>query len=114
MLIFLRRLMARTNKKMTRRAIDAAMTFTVAYFISFTSVLFSSCTPLEASWKSVDLMYPDKYKCSNRRWSDISVGVVSIISDTYALIIPEIMISRLKMERRQKVILYLVFGSSAM
>jgi hypothetical protein len=110
-LSFQRRLLQRTHNPRYTRAIDCAIIFTIIFWFSFWMFLLLSCTPTEAAWKSMNVGYDKPYKCRHRNIPDPMVGILSVASDIYALIIPELLIYRLRLERKTKIILYFVFGS---
>jgi len=110
-LSFQRRLLQRTHNPRYTRAIDFAIGFTVIFWFAFFCFLLASCTPTNAAWKSMNIGYDVKYKCRHRNIPDLMVGILSVASDIYALIIPELLIYRLRLEKRTKIILCIVFGS---
>jgi len=109
-LLFYRTLLQRTNKKGVVRVIDGGIVFTIAFLVAFILTLFLSCHPWKAAWLAMDLRYTKPYKCIRRRVVDIAVGVISVLSDIYALVIPELLVFSLNMERSKKIVLALVFG----
>lgn len=88
--------------------------FTVAYFLGFGLTLLFSCAPINSAWLSLNLAYAVPYRCISRRYTDPMAGVISVISDAYVLVIPELVIYRLKIQRRKKIILFALFGGGAM
>lgn len=110
-LVFQRKLIARTNNPWIRHAVDAAIVFTALYLVAFVLVLLLVCSPTSASWESLDITYTKPYHCVNRRVIDPLVGALNVFSDVYALVIPELVIARLQMGRTQKIVLYVIFGS---
>jgi len=62
----------------------------------------------------MDISYAKPYKCTRRHIPDLLVGVISIISDVYALMLPEVMIYQLRIDKRTKRVLYLIFGAGAL
>jgi len=110
-LLFHRRLMTRTYSHKLMWAIQAAIIFTTLFWMSAVLFLWLQCTPLDAAWKSVDISYPETYQCARRDITDPLVGALSVVSDAYTLVLPELLIRELKMSHKQKVVLYAVFGS---
>ncbi|KAF2672564.1 hypothetical protein BT63DRAFT_130797 [Microthyrium microscopicum] len=108
---FQRRLIQRTHNPIILRAIDLGIAFTIVYFFAFVLFLMFACSPTNASWKSMNINYNQPYKCVHRNVIDPMVGALSAVSDVYALIVPEILIYKLRMERKKKVVLYIIFGS---
>jgi hypothetical protein len=113
-LLFYRRLVDRSYSKNLQNLIYVAIGFTVLFFIAFFLYLLLVCKPVDASWKSLDIGYATPYTCSSRKIPDIMVGVISVFSDVYALIIPEVVVYRLRVERRKKIVLFALFGMGAM
>jgi hypothetical protein len=113
-LLFYRRLVNRSYSKRIQNVIYGLIAFTAVYFVVFVFFLIFVCDPVSASWQSLNLGYAVPYKCSSRRFMDTLAGAVSVISDAYVLIIPELVVYRLKMERKKKIVLFALFGSGAM
>ncbi|KAF2419045.1 hypothetical protein EJ08DRAFT_44725 [Tothia fuscella] len=110
-LLFYRRIMERSYSRTIQWAIYVAIASTVIYFFAFFTILVFACTPVDSAWKSMNLLYRKPYHCVNRREMDALAGVFSVVSDAYALAIPQIVISKLQMQRKQKVVLYCIFSS---
>jgi hypothetical protein len=108
-LLFFRRLVDRSFNKWITYAIWLAVAFTIAYFFAFTLFLVLACTPVEASWKSLNLMWKRPYHCVDRELVDTLVGALSVFSDLYAMLIPIYIVSKLKMQLSRKIVLYGVF-----
>ena len=110
-LLFYRRLVQRTTSRLMQMAIYFAISFTVVYMIATVTVLFVVCLPTSSYWESLDVSYTKPYKCINTTVIDPLIVALSVFSDTYSLIIPHIVIRRLKMPKREKLMLYVIFGS---
>lgn len=108
-LLFFRRLIDGSYSRWVSRAIWFAVAFTIAYFVSFFLFLVFVCKPVEASWKSLDLTWTTKYSCATRSVPDEMVGILSVFSDIYSMVIPVYVVSKLKMPRGNKIVLYVVF-----
>jgi hypothetical protein len=91
-----------------------AIAFTIAYTLIFYFFLVFVCNPSRAAWESLNITYRHPYHCISRREADPMAGIASVVSDAYALIIPEIVISRLNMPRGQKIVLYCIFSCGVM
>ncbi|KAF2427553.1 hypothetical protein EJ08DRAFT_637272 [Tothia fuscella] len=50
-----------------------------------------------------------KYHCADRNIVDVLVGALSVFSDLYSMVIPVYIVSKVKIERKQKMVLYAVF-----
>jgi hypothetical protein len=94
--------------------IYVAIGATIAYFFIFYFFLVLVCNPSSASWESLNINYRHAYHCGSRREADPVAGIISVLSDAYAIVIPEIVISRLNMPRGQKLVLYSVFSCGLM
>jgi hypothetical protein len=81
----------------------------MAYFFAFSLFLVFACKPIEASWMSLDLTWKVHYKCVDRNIPDALVGILSVFSDLYSIAIPVYIVSKLKMQKSRKVVLYVVF-----
>lgn len=56
---------------------------------------------------------PQTSKCVSRAVVDPLSGILSAVGDIYAIIIPEIVVARLKLPRGRKIVLYAIFGAGA-
>jgi len=92
-------------------AIYAAIGFTIAYLVGTVIFLCFTCSPTSAYWESLNVSYSKPYTCINTTVIDPLVVALSVFSDSYSLIIPQTVIWRLKMPRRQKLMLYAIFAS---
>jgi hypothetical protein len=113
-LLFYRRLVDRSYSKRIQNVIYGLIALTAVYYFAFFSFLLFACEPVSASWKSLNIGYAIPYKCSSRKTMDILVGTISVISDAYVLIIPELVVYRLKMQRKKKIVLFALFGSGTL
>lgn len=113
-LLFYRRLVDRSYSERIQRVVYGLIALTVAYFVGFLAFLLFSCEPINSNWLSLDIAYAVPYQCISRRITDTMAGVISVISDAYVLVIPELVVYRLKMQRRRKIVLFALFGSGAM
>lgn len=92
-------------------AIYCAIGFTIAYMLGAVLVLVFTCSPTNAYWESLSGSYSKSYKCINTSVIDPLIVALSVFSDTYALVLPQIVIYQLKMSRREKLMLYGIFAS---
>jgi hypothetical protein len=113
-LIFYRRLIERSYSRVMQWTIYIAIAFTMAYFFIFFFFLVLVCNPSRASWESLNIGYRHAYHCGSRREADPLAAIVSVFSDAYAIVLPEIAISRLNMPRGQKIVLYCIFSCGMM
>ncbi|KAE9989461.1 hypothetical protein EG327_002653 [Venturia inaequalis] len=112
-LLFYRRLVDRSCSKRMKKLIYGLIGLTVAYVIVFGAPLLLSCQPIASAWLSLNIFYAVPYQCISRKYSDTLAGVISVISDAYVLAIPEVVVYRLKLQRRKKIVLFALFGSGA-
>ena len=110
-LLFYRRLVQRTHSRFMQMAIYFAINFTIFYMIATVVLLFVVCLPTNSYWKSLDVSYTKPYKCINTTVLDPLIVALSVFSDFYSLIIPQIVIRQLQMARREKLMLYGIFAS---
>jgi hypothetical protein len=110
-LLFFRRLIDHSSSSHITIAVWAAIAFTIAYYFAFALFLVFACHPVKASWKSLNIAWGlrNKYQCVDRRYVDPLVGVLSVFSDLYSMAIPVYIVSKLKMEKKKKLVLYGVF-----
>jgi len=109
-LLFYRRLQKGTYNKIWQYCIYAALAFTVAYALGFILVLVFSCTPTEANWESADPTYQKKYHCVDTRYENLISGILSVVSDAYAVLLPCLMLRKFDVSKRQKIALNVIFS----
>lgn len=109
-LIFHRRLILRSENRLLLYAIYFAIGFTIAYAIGLTMYLIFICSPTAASWKSLNILYSQPYTCGYRGVLDPIWGVLSVASDIYAIVLPELFIRKLQVTLKQKLALSFIFG----
>jgi hypothetical protein len=109
-LLFYRRMVKGTFRRRWKWSVWAAIGFTVAWTLAFCITLLVTCDPVEANWKVYDPTYEKDWKCVDTRASSYAAGVLAVMSDCYALILPWAMIWPLDMPRRQKLALNMVFS----
>ena len=110
-LLFYRRLVQRTTSRWMQMAIYFAISFTIIYMTGTVILLFIVCLPTSSYWESLDISYTKPYKCVNTTVIDPLIVALSVFTDAYSLIIPQVVIRPLKMARREKWMLYGVFAS---
>jgi len=108
-LLFFRRLVEGSYGQELRICIWAAIGFTIAYFFSFMFFLIFACSPVEASWKSLNIGWGVDYHCVDRKSVDPLVGALSVFSDLYTMVIPVYIVGRLKLPMSRKIMLYVIF-----
>lgn len=110
-LLFYRRLVDRSYSKWIQWSIYIAIGFTMVYLLAISLFLATFCSPTASAWQSLDLNYSKAFRCADRAVVDPLVGVISAFSDIYAIALPELVVYRLKMPRKQKLVLYAIFGA---
>jgi len=113
-LLFYRRLIVRTYSCTMQKAIYASIAFTIVFFVAFSLLLVFICVPTSASWTGMDVFSSKVYRCHSRRIADMLHGIFSMLTDLYALIIPNIVVMRMQLPRKQKLMLYAVFSCGSM
>ncbi|TLD15110.1 hypothetical protein E2P81_ATG09958 [Venturia nashicola] len=109
-LLFYRRLTVRSYNSTAQKAIYVAITFTIFFLLAFGLSLIFICVPTSASWTGMDIFSSKMYKCHSRRIADILHGTLSIITDLYVLIIPNLVVMNMQLPRKQKLMLYAIFS----
>jgi hypothetical protein len=96
-------------------AIWIALGFTICYFVGILLAYCLICQPLEAYWRSYDLIHPytKPFQCVDGNALSICVGVLSVISDLYAVLLPMVVLHHydLDVNMRQKFALRAIFAS---
>jgi len=86
--------------------------FNLCYWIAFMLELSLICIPTESFWKQFDPVWAatHHFSCGLERFSAPSSGVLSVIGDFYATLVPLLQIWSMNLPRRQKLALYPIFG----
>lgn len=111
-MLFYRRLVRRSISRSWRIAVWAAIVFTVAWTFGLILALIINCEPTKAYWMAYDISWTltHTYHCTDTKWINSLTGALTIISDVYAVVLPCLLLRKLKMERRQKLQLDFLFG----
>jgi hypothetical protein len=111
-LLFYRRLADGSLSVRFLYAVYTAIAFVVLYFVVFWINLFVGCQPFHAFWKQVDIVWnaSNKYHCFNEEMNLVGAAVVSVVQDFIACGMPMILFWKLKIPRRQKIALGVIFG----
>jgi hypothetical protein len=112
-LLFYRRLVAGTYSKRFKWALWTGIGFIVVYSFILFILLCVTCNPLEAQWLRLDFTYRGKYKCASPEQSQhISQfgGALSVITDFYSVVLPAMLLFKIKISKRQKIGLMFIFG----
>ncbi|QDS77437.1 hypothetical protein FKW77_006708 [Venturia effusa] len=119
-LLFYRRLAIGKISNRFLYTIYAAIAFVFVYFITFHLTLFFHCRPFQSYWKQVDIRWYFRHKGSATRKADfvctsegadlIASGIISILQDFIAVVIPMALFWELRVSWNQKIALGIVFG----
>lgn len=111
-LLFYRRMVKDTYSRRWLYAIWAALGCNAAFFIAVLVTFCLICQPLSSYWASYNFTYDKPYKCIDGNVLTVIAGVLSIISDLYAVILPCLMLRHydLDVPRRQKIGLNIIFA----
>lgn len=109
-LLFYRRLVAGTCSKPWIYAVLAAIVFTILWTCGFVFALIFNCTPTEAYWRALDPTYTTPHHCVNTTVNNLLSGVMAVISDLYAVVLPCMMMRSIQISRVQRLALYGIFS----
>jgi hypothetical protein len=112
-LLFYRRLVAGTFSPVLKWALWASIAFVALYSLGLGIFMFNMCYPIEANWLQYDPTYTRSYHCQKQSLLDGSAlagGTLSIITDFISVTLPAILLLNVRLTRRQRLGLVLVFG----
>jgi hypothetical protein len=109
-LVFYRRIFFTAEPIKQRLLIDVPIGFLVAYIFAVQLVLVLNCRPTNAYWMSMDPNYAEEYTCIDRHFFDPFKGSLSVLSDVYALLLPQFMIWKLNLKTESRWRLAILFG----
>lgn len=115
-LLFYRRMVKDTYSRKWLYILWAAIFFNTSAGVATLIVYLVICEPLEAYWlsyKFVPSPYTTPYTCIHHgEGLTLSSCIISVITDTYAVAIPYLMLKQYKLDvpRRQKVALNTIFA----
>ena len=112
-LLFYRRMAKDTYSRRWLYAIWAALGCTVAFYVAQVITMCLICRPLSSYWESYDIFnYHKKFTCIDGNVLTAVSGVLNVISDVYAVLVPCLMLRHydLDVPRRQKIVLNVIFG----
>jgi hypothetical protein len=93
-----------------RWAVDIAIAFTLAFMIAISISILFACAPVHAFWDASNPTYGGTYHCFDRHIYDPLKGLISVTSDIFSLLLPQIVISRLNLETTATLRLSIIFG----
>jgi hypothetical protein len=111
--MFYRRIVAGTFSKKLQWALWIGIAFVTLYTIALGIFMLNMCDPLEAFWKLYDPTFERKYRCLSQDVQDDSAiisGCLSVITDFYSVTLPAILIFKVKVTKRQRWGLFVIFG----
>jgi hypothetical protein len=92
--------------------------FTCAYMVVFLFIFIFACNPVYAAWKAYDLKWlaenAGKFHCKDQTYSGPAVGVASVATDIIAAVLPAGLFWNLHMPKREKILLWAIFGLGLM
>jgi hypothetical protein len=113
-LLFYRRLSVSFNRPFFW-AVWAGIGYNVAQILAFSVALLTICQPTSAYWLSFDLVWLIEHNgnrhCTYEGWSLTMSGIFSIIGDLYATLLPCLLVMNLRMPRRKKIPVALLFAA---
>jgi hypothetical protein len=111
-LLFYRRLVVGTLARRWKLAIYFALAFHAVYLVSITLGYRLICRPLQAYWMSYDYNWHQDYTCAPANGLNPVIGVLSVLSDVYAVALPFIILHyyTLDVPRAQRIGLNIIFG----
>ncbi|KAF1951548.1 hypothetical protein CC80DRAFT_424510 [Byssothecium circinans] len=112
-LLFYRRLSARTVSKTFRWISRITITFVAGYSIAFTLVPIFGCQPISAFWDQTDvvkLRNGYKYKCFNEGADVVAATIISTAQDLLTAVLPTFMFWHVQIPIRQKIALFGIFA----
>lgn len=112
-LLFYRRLVVGTLARRWKLAIYFALAFHVVYLVGLILSYVLICRPLHAYWMSYDYSWNGQYSCAPAEALNPVVGVLSVVSDVYAVVLPFIILHyyTLHVPRSQKIGLNIIFAT---
>lgn len=115
-LMFARRLVRGTCSRNFKWAIWAAIAFVLAYTIAFYVLTFVACRPFVALWQQYNPDWLAKnpvFFCTDpvliTQLSKLA-GALSVVTDFYSVMLPAVLIFKIRITKRQKYGLFFIFG----
>lgn len=87
-LLFYRRLADGTMAKHWKAAVIAVIAFIILYGVSSVLILIFMCDPVSAYWRAFDIEHPISYHCLTIPACNLVVGIFSVLTDLFAVILP--------------------------
>lgn len=111
-LCFYRRITSATVTRAYRLIVLCAIAFTVAQIAAFTIAMSLTCRPFSSYWRRFDTVWllTHTYHCAPEGPEALAVNLVSAIQDFVAVVLPLVLVSRLRIEGARKGVLMGLFG----
>ena len=111
-LMFYRRMVAGSYSRAWLFWIWASLAFLAGYFVSILLVYCFLCQPLSSYWESYNFDYDKPYTCINGDVLNPFIGVLSVFTDIYTVVLPCAMLSQVELDvpKRQKIGLNVIFA----
>lgn len=113
-LLFYRRLVTGSISSGFVWAIRASIFSVAAYIITFESTLIFGCTPINAYWHEVNIIWrasnEGKFRCLNEVGALYAANIISIVQDFLTFLMPLLLFRQLQLPIRQKILLGFIFG----
>jgi hypothetical protein len=105
----IKRIFATTGRNLVWWVVITSITLNVIFYLGLFLSYVLTCWPREKIW---DITVPGK--CINSNSSNLAAGILNLISDTEALLLPAWAIWHLQMPIKRKLHAYAVFGVGSM
>jgi hypothetical protein len=111
-LLFYRRLVSGSVSHFFLWAVRIVIFSVFAYMIVFEFTLIFGCSPINAYWNQVNPGWRSEnvYKCFDELATLYGANITSIVQDFLTFLMPLLLFKKLRLPRRQKVILGCIFG----
>lgn len=95
-----------------RRSINVNIALIAAYTLAFCIAIPLECTPASAYWNKANPLWAatHKYHCINEGAKQVSAGALSALQDLIACVLPMALFWDMRISKRSKLALCLVFG----
>jgi len=116
-LLFYRRLIAGTISNKLRWAIWSGIGFVIVYSTALFIYFCKVCTPIEAAWMSWDPTYQKPYRCIlpvAMHPVAVTAGACSVIQDVYSIVLPFMLVLKVRMTPRERFGVLIIFGISSL
>jgi hypothetical protein len=111
-LLFIKKLIARTNRRWLHWAISLTIVFVATSNGIYSILNWVECIPLDAWWNRMDLEWTitHEYKCWGESFITVSAGFFNLIQDFIVATLPVFVVWDLQIARSQKASIITLFG----